>query len=261
MRAAPEQLPALCRNCGAPARVEPSGAIGCPYCGMRDVLPPDPFTRMMELKRRLHAASRAAGQLEGLERSLAYIFEDRGAFLRATSAYLVVFVVVCLLTAFQSYGVLASAPDDLEIGLVLYAMLGPALAGGFVFAFGFALLVGRFRYRRAVRPHLFARPPLQPGAPARCRACGAELPAAREAVVTCRFCSTQNLVTGDVLRQVAGGADAEAAFYRARAMRAQAGTAKLGAGMTRIAFVTLIAVYLAIFGLAALASFAISRAA
>jgi hypothetical protein len=261
MHAAPEQLPALCRVCGAPCRIGPSGDLACPFCGTRDVLPPDPFGRMMELKRRLDAASRAAGQLEGLERALAYVFEDRGAFFRATSAYLVVFVMVCVLTAFQSCSVLAGAPDDLEVGLVLYALLGPALAGGFVVAFGFALLAGRFRYRRAVRPHLFARPPAQPGTPARCRACGADLPPARAAVTTCRFCATQNLVTAEVMRQVGGGADADAAFYRARANRAQASTARIGQGMTRIVFVSLVAVYLGIFGLAALASFAISAAA
>jgi hypothetical protein len=260
MHAAPEQLPALCRVCGAPCRIAPNGEIACPFCGARDVLPPDPFGRMMELKRRLDAASRAAGQLEGLERALAHIFEDRGAFFRATSAYLLVFVMVCLLTAFQSFRVFASAPDDLELGFVLYALLGPALAGGFVFAFGFALLIGRIRYRHVVRPHLFARPPLQPGTPARCRACGADLAPARAAVTTCRFCSTQNLVTPEVMRHIAGGADAEAAFYRSRVTRAQASTAKIGQGMTRVALVTMIGVYLGIFGLAALASLAISAA-
>jgi hypothetical protein len=167
---------------------------------------------------------------------------------------------VCLLTALQSVRVFAGAPADLELGFVLYALLGPAVAGGFVVAIGFALLVGRFRYRRAVRPHLFARPPAHPGMPARCRACGADLPAVRAAVATCRFCSTQNLVTGNVMQSVAGAAEADAAFFRARAMRAQVGTAKIGAGMTRMALITLLVVYLGIFGLAALASVAISAA-
>jgi len=59
-----------------------------------------------------------------------------------------------------------------------------------------ALFMANTRYRRDVRPHLFARTPRTPGANARCRACMGDLPDERGPFIVCRYCETRSLVTG-----------------------------------------------------------------
>jgi hypothetical protein len=132
--------------------------------------------------------------------------------------------------------------------------MGPLFVGGLVLAFGIALTVGRFSYRRRVRPLLLSRPPLAPGAPARCRACGGDLPPGRSSILSCRYCNTQNIVTEEILRDRARLLESETAFFRARASGATAATSRIGTNMTRTLVVVIVLSYLAMFGVAALAS-------
>jgi hypothetical protein len=255
-----EQLPVLCRACGAPAEVGPTFLVRCGFCGMHDELPKDELDRALELKRRLSDAARYVAQVEGMERALATMFEEKGAFLRATGAYLVVLALVCVWAGVAAWPILTTSPGQFRAGLLLYAAMGPAMVGGFVLAIGFALLVGRMGYRRRVRPLLYARPPRAPGAPSRCRGCGADLPTSRSPIMPCRYCQTQNLVTEDILRDRARLLESENSFYRARAGGATAATSRIGTHMTRTLIVAIVVVYGGMFGIAALASALIDAA-
>ena len=257
---AQDQLPVLCRSCGGPSGVGPDLVLRCPFCGAVDQLPGDALTRALELKRRLADASRNVAQVEGLERALGSIFEQRGAFLRATGTYLFLFVLVTVWSALSAYPYIVDAPGDFQLGILLYGMMGPFFVGGLVVAMAFSLFVGRMSYRRKIRPLLFARPPRMPGAPARCRACGGDLPPAQGPLMSCRFCTTQNLVTPEIERDRTRLLENEVAFHRSRAANVQANTAKISTHMTRTLIVSIVVVYLSLFGLAALASLALEAA-
>lgn len=90
---------------------------------------------------------------------------------------------------------------------------------------GIGLAVGMFggwtlamrRYRALVTPGRWARPPLTPGAPARCRCCGAELPAQWGAMVECAFCRTHNLLDRAVIDQREALLLSETALHQSRA--------------------------------------------
>ncbi len=257
---AQEQLPILCRACGGPSGVGPDLVLRCPYCGAVDRLPADALTRALELKRRLGDAARSVAQVEGLERALSSIFEQRGAFLRATGTYLFFFMLVTAWAALSAYRVVVDAPGELQLAILLNAAMGPCFVGGLVVAMAFSLFVGRVSYRRKIRPLLFARPSRIPGAPARCRACGGDLPHAEGPLMSCRFCATQNLVTPEIERDRARMLDNEVAFHRSRTAQVQASTGRIGTHMTRALIVSVVLVYLSMFGIAALASLALQAA-
>ena len=83
-------------------------------------------------------------------------------------------------------------------------------------------------YKRKIVPTLRARAPMQPGQPARCRACGASLPAdpTKGAMVPCSYCAAQNLISDDLVRDRARLLDEEARAYSARAAGVQEKTTK-----------------------------------
>jgi hypothetical protein len=157
------------------------------------------------------------------------VFEEPRALLRASFSFVAAAGLVVLTTVSQ----LASSSLSAGASLVL------ALPALFVAAFLVAVIVapllwGRARYRRLVRPLLGARPPFAPGLPARCRACGGDLPApgGRDVFVACRFCATSNLLTADLAAR-AGRLDEEIALFQARAQGLQAHASGIGASMTR----------------------------
>lgn len=245
---AAEQLPVLCKVCGGRAVVQAvDSGVRCPFCGAVDRLPPDELGRALELKARLARAAANVVQLEGTGRALAHIFEDRGAFFRATSSFLAV-------TAFALvYSVLSAAPrmvdDPRAIVLVLLYNVLPILTfvGGFTLAIVLSLALGRRRYRREVRPLLLALPPRAPGAPMRCRGCGADLPGlgpnATAGLLACPYCGTQSLLTADLHRESARLLAEEDARYRARASGIAAGTTRAAFSMSRTLVIATVLVY------------------
>lgn len=250
MNAATSGTPVLCAKCGAPADVRAELDVHCPYCGADDRLPADELTRALELKRRVANAARTVAQLDGLSSSLARVFEQRGAFVRATGSWLVVFVLVVVYAVAGSWSGIQRAPANLQATLVVEALLGPLWVGGITLGIAVALFVGRVGYRRSVRPLLAARPPRAAGMPLRCRACGGDLTDAPGPLVACAYCRTQNLIAS-ADRTVA--ADAQAAQARAVSSAAIARTTNLAARMKWTMIVSIVFVYALVIGAAYLA--------
>jgi uncharacterized Zn finger protein (UPF0148 family) len=239
--------PILCKRCGGNAALDATLTLRCPYCGASEQLPQDAEARIFEVRSRLRIAAAQVAQLGGTEAALGSIFEERGAFLRLMSPFAfilfvsVFYAVVNMRNAFD-------APESVRLQLIASAMMSPMFIGGIAFSFPIALLVGRFMYARSVRPLLRARPPLYPGAPMRCRACGGPMPLARDGKVTCAYCNTVNILGAVQAQDVAKRLTEEAAQYRARASGAVAGAGKAGVSMTRVLVICFVLTYVGVIG-------------
>lgn len=249
-----EQTPILCSECLGPATPAQDGTVACGYCGHRGVLPQEQLARAMELTRRVRQAATAAAQIRGVESALGHIFESPWAFFRAAGAFMVFGVMITVFSIVTSWDMVANAPASVRPTLIVNAAMGPVAIGGLALSICVALAISRRSYRRAVRPLLFARAPQQPGLPARCRACGGPLPEGKDAFVSCRFCSTQNLVTGELEKNRNQLLETEQRFYVDRAHKVLAATTRSLPNTQRIFIIACAFVYLSLFGMAALAN-------
>ena len=242
-----EGTPVPCKRCGAPTHVQPDLALVCRFCGTPDRLPQDTLARVLEIRGRLAMAASRVAQVAATEAALASLFERPGAFWTVMGPWPLLAVLVTTNAAFglvTRLGALPdSVPDEVRVDLVVGALYGPFFVIGLAVSFPFALLVGRFTYRRRVRPLLAARPPTYAGAAMRCRACGGDLPQAREAFVTCRYCASPNAIVPGMTANAARALDEEIAGYRARASGALAGTTVAATHMTRTLVLAFGAVY------------------
>lgn len=256
-----EGAPILCKRCGGHTEPLPDLSIRCRYCGLVDRLPPDELGRALEIRGRLQLAVAQVAQLASTEAGLASIFERKGAFLSVMGTMPVLALIVVAYTAYGVVTTLASLPDSVpeatRLEIAVASAYGPLFVLGLTVSFPIALLVGRISYGRSVRPLLAARPPFYPGAPMRCRACGADLPPVRDAFVMCRFCRTQNVLAKEVAANARQHLDAEIQAYRARASGALTGTSRASTHMTRTLVVCFVLVYLGIFLFGAVARVAI----
>lgn len=256
-----EGVPVPCRACGGATDTLPDLSIRCRFCGRPDQLPADAFGRAMEIKARLATASARVAQLASSEAALASIFERRGAFWTVMGPFPVVAAVVIVVSLTSGVSTLqnlpASVPDNVRLQLLLSSLYGPLFIVGLTVSFPLALLVGRISYARTVRPLLASRPPLYPGAPLRCRACGGDLPVVRDAFVRCIHCRTENVIDKDGARTAAARLDQEIAGYRARAAGAVTGTSRAATHMTRTLVVCFCLVYLGILLFATVATKAV----
>lgn len=229
----------------------PDLSLRCRFCGALDRLPPDELGRALEIRGRLAMVASRVAQVASNEQALASIFERRGAFWSVMGPWPVLALVVTGYALFSAWSTLealpASVPDDVRVDLAVAAAYGPFFVIGITVSFPIALLVGRMSYARNVRPKLAARPPLYAGAAMRCRACGGNLPLARDGFVTCTFCNTQNVLAADLVGDVSRGLEAELAGYRAQASGMSAGMTVASTHMTRTVFLCFALVYGGIF--------------
>lgn len=250
-----EGAPVLCKRCGAPTEVQPDLTVQCRFCGTPDRLPPDALGRVLDIKARLAVAAGRVAQLASSEAALAGIFERKGAFWSVMGPFPFIAAVVVAYSAYGAVTTLSALPDavpnDVRIDMLVAAAYGPFFILGITISLPVALLVGRFSYRRNVRPKLAARAPRYAGAPMRCRACGGDLPPTRDAVVHCTFCRTQNVVSADLARDAARRLDEELAAYRAQASGMLTGTSSAATHMTRTFFVCFGLTYAGMFVLGA----------
>jgi hypothetical protein len=250
---AAQQIPVLCARCGGAAVPADDGALHCPFCGHDDRLPADQLGRALELKRRLASAAASAAQLRGMESGLAHVFEDRWAFVRVTGPWLLIAPVILAYSLVSAWPFIEKAPPGFRAGMIINALIGPMFIAGILIAIAVALAVGRFSYRRKVRPLMYARTPRAPGLPARCRACGGDLPDGRGPYLVCSFCSTHNLVTPEIQAHSAAALEAEQRFHRDRANQVIAKTSRSSIHMSRTMVIGVVVTYAMLIGLAALA--------
>ena len=168
--------------------------------------------------------------------------------------WLVVGAVVTLYQLINAWPIILHARAGYRTGFILYAAMGTLWMSGIALSFVCALAIGRFTYRRAVRPSLQGRPPRQPGLPIRCRGCAADLPDERGPLVRCRFCNTHNLVTAQTGAQMKALVIEEERRYRESGATASRNTAAVAPRMTRVLVIGFAISYVFMFVLAQLAS-------
>lgn len=253
-----EGAPILCKRCGAPTDPQPDLGVRCRFCGTADRLPPDQLGRALEIKGRLAMAAAQSTQVAASEAALASLFERPGAFWSVlgpfpfVAAVVIVYAIWSTLTTLD--GLPPSVPLQTRVQLITAAAYGPLFILGITVSLPFSLWVGRFSYRRSVRGKLIARPPLYPGAPMRCRACGAHLPVARETFVSCAYCRTSNLLAAAAAADAKRQLDDEVAGYRARASGLLTSSSQTGVHMSRVLVICFVLVYAAVLGLGAVSS-------
>jgi DNA-directed RNA polymerase subunit RPC12/RpoP len=248
------QIPILCAKCGGPTTPADDGSLACPYCGHPDRLPADELGRALELKRRVAQAANGVAQLHGLESTLGWIYESRGVFVRAMLPWLVVAPLILAQQLWSAWPAIERAPSNLRPSLAVTALMGPMFIAALLLAVAVALAIGRRRYRRHVRPLMGARPPRAPGLPARCRACGADLPTtSRGPYIGCEFCRTQSLVTAELMQHSAAALESEQRAYRERANKIVAAQSTSSVGMSRALVIGVAVAYASMIGVAYLA--------
>jgi len=184
-----------CAGCGAPAAISLAhpDEVRCTHCG--EARPPGP-----EVVERL-AAGRAA--LEAVQTSARQLDRHRRRALHRADNAVVLFTVglVLLLLAAPvylcggGYGLLVGDGESMLFGCTCTNMLLSLLV---LVPLAWRRMVAR---RRQLVRSCAAEPPLTPGAAARCRLCGGDLPdaAGAEAVVRCTYCDADNLVAADAI--------------------------------------------------------------
>lgn len=210
-------------------------SIACRYCGARDVLPSDELGRVLEIKNRLAQAEQRAAHVRGFDATFAGIFEDPRSLLRVTGVYLAFGAFVLAMSGWQLYEHVFSKASPLSAAnqaqLVIGQLMGPLGIIGVGVSLGVSLLVGRRHYRKHVRPLLIARPPLALNRPFACRACGGDLPPARDASVPCPYCTTSNLVPRELHGPHAAALQQEAEAARQQLFRAHGAMVGISARM------------------------------
>ena len=179
-----DPTPILCRACGGPIADDPQTAWRCPHCDRPDELPRDLQARVHELRRRIELRARQLTRLTNVEAALALAFEEPGRLARVLTPminFLTVLMIPIFVTMFS---------EGRTLSPTLFVMIL-----GFPAAVAAAFYVSRHIYRREIRGHLQPMAPTQPGARARCRCCGAELPREFGPLVRCHHCHVHSLVT------------------------------------------------------------------
>jgi hypothetical protein len=214
-----EQLPVPCTRCGAPMQdASPHGALTgstmqCPYCRAVEQLPTEVAARTNALRARIAQLRWAQAAIEGPERAFAGIVET---YKSRPMLLMLGAMGVVMLYSFAN-GAIAAVSTARSPMDVIPVFIMPAFVIGMVVSYQRLFA----RYRKLVRPKLYARPPLEPGRPMRCRHCGGNLPPSAEPFVSCSYCGTQNLATHDVANERAALLDAEVREYQARAANVQ----------------------------------------
>lgn len=190
----PTQLPVLCKRCGGLADLREEFSVHCPFCGAADRLPSDRLERALELKARIAQVARARGQLDATQAALVSFYERP---LRPGLGWLSIGLIASwgfYKYFFELYPGLAGHGIEGSSLLAMIGALGVSTVGAIPLGLWAAIMIGRARYRRTLRPMLYAELPAAAGLPGRCRVCHAELPGSIAAAIRCSFCGALSLL-------------------------------------------------------------------
>lgn len=185
-----------CPRCGKPTRVVLSAAgLVCSACAYQGPYPPELAGEIEATRALFQRTAVADRQIRGtlrtaVERGRSYVWLT--LFAGATAlAPLTLFTLVIVI------GVLVGDDDQGD------AFMLPMILLAFVAATVGVLLSARSvrRGQRALEGAFAAAPPLAPGEPAGCHACGADLLTSGAGVVRCPYCSSDNVVRSDVMQR------------------------------------------------------------
>ena len=226
-----EPSPIPCARCGAPMQeFGPTSLVGpvqvrCPYCHAVETLPAHEAQRVIALRARLAGLRAAQEAEEGPSvayakmvetlRSQIWIYAAIGIF---SLVSLVGSTINQIRTAITATNISETVRKE-----ILSSTATSSIGVGILFGVVIGYLLALRNYKKAVVPTLRARPPVQPGMPARCRSCGASLPAdpTQGAFVQCAHCAAQNLISSDLMRDRVRLLDEETRAYSARAAGVQ----------------------------------------
>lgn len=224
MYAAPEQQPIPCQRCGAgmvpteqPVLYANELRMGCRFCGAVETLSND--DRLRVSRERIAMLRMAQDAAEAPARHADQIIAMRpwlgGALVGGVMLLNGLNGVSQAVGGIDRAGAAMSADDRLDALLTVCVMpaMGIGVAAGMFLGWTLALR----RYRALVTPMRRARAPIAPGAPARCRCCGADLPSLPGAFTRCGFCNTHNLLDRALMDERESLLQQETAGYQQRA--------------------------------------------
>lgn len=210
-------LVANCPRCGAaaPVGVMSPDWMRCPYCQFAGPPPPPVSAELRRAGAVLDAMAARQRQLSRVELNAL----NKGGCLSA------IYVGFCVMLAVP-FGVwivaMVATNHANALGVVFVVGLGVLPAALLLVAAWIGLRAIR-RAGRRLEQACTAEPPVAAGEPARCRVCGGDLDAAPTAVVRCRFCHSDNVVSSDVLECRSAAAQVVVGQYeRAITQRSQA---------------------------------------
>ncbi|MGE5181126.1 MAG: hypothetical protein ACM31C_03645 [Acidobacteriota bacterium] len=214
-----------CSSCSAPVALADAATVRCTSCGADVVVPQshrDAFAKMRrdsEARGEANALYARLGEPPRLLRVIGVVFDPSGATKRLTGsrhvllrgvgwyykwvlmllapwvflavAAVAILLVVRLIGAYHHANVIETLSASTRDWIELPVPIAAALAGTGLGVYGRRKAISRHRLQAA----LAARPPSHDGGPSSCRACGAPLSVAGDALgVRCVYCGADNLV-------------------------------------------------------------------
>jgi hypothetical protein len=194
-----QPLVAQCRSCGGAVPLTLAGPLPqCRYCGSTEPLAPELRNRLTTLRARIDHRTGQQRHLTGKLVSSVTAVQGVG---------IAIFLTCWLLFGGMALGFSLSH----DVPLVDF-VLGPPAGSDVVpqwwmlltLAIGLPLSIALFGlsvfWMRTLAADALPLPPAFPGAPPRCRCCGADLPPGT-ALRSCQYCGTDNIVAGEKYRR------------------------------------------------------------
>ena len=194
-----QPLVAQCRSCGGAVPLTLAGPLPqCRYCGSTEPLAPEILARITTIRARIEHRT-------GQQRHLTGKLVD--AVTNVQGMGIAIFITCWLLFGGMALGFSLSH----DVPLIDF-VLGPPAGTDVVpqwwmlltLAIGLPLSIAVFGlsvfWMRMLAADALPLPPAFPGAPPRCRSCGADLPPGT-ALRSCQYCGTDNIVAGEKYRR------------------------------------------------------------
>ncbi len=203
-----------CAGCGAPVPPSESEQAACRYCGAWTPVP-------QALRARVRAHRSVQTSRHATAVAVAALLKQPGA----RRASLVLALAACVAAgtwAFLLFALAIAGVSDVGLFEVAVVLFTGMLASLVLFVAGRAALAKR-RALRVLAASFGARAPRDARGSFACRRCGGPLPDARELVVPCAYCDTENILGLDLRSEVAPSVEHELSIQQVLAARRKEG--------------------------------------